>query len=199
MENKKKFKRSIRVKVMTMTSIVVVGVMLVCTGILRYSMGSLSESILLDVMQPTAGQSAKAVASDIHLMADRMISLASDNRLTEKDVKQDVITTVLKNARNTYEFYGIGVYDMEGNALAQDGKINDSFTGTFVQSVKRDRQSDHCRSYHHRGICRYTHGNAYQVRRQHHIIPVGNLQVRCTERCAELHSYWKERYGTDHQ
>ena len=128
MENKKKIKRSIRVKVMTMTSIVVVGVMLVCTGILRYSMRNLTESILLDVLQPTAGQSAKAVASDIHLMADRMMNLASDRRLTEKNVKQEDIAAVLKDARNTYEFYGIGVYDMEGNALVQDGKIDDSFS-----------------------------------------------------------------------
>lgn len=132
MENAKKVKskRSIRVKVMTMTSIVVVGVMLVCTGILRYSMGNLTESILLDVLQPTAGQSAKAVAADIHLMADRMMNLASDNRLTEKNVTQEDITTVLKNARNTYEFYGIGVYDLEGKALVRDGKIDDSFSGT---------------------------------------------------------------------
>lgn len=122
-------KRSIRVKVMTMTSIIVVGVMLVCTGILRYSMGNLTESILLDVLQPTAGQSAKAVASDIHLMADRMMNLASDNRLTEKTVDQEDISTVLKNARNTYEFYGLGIYDSKGNALAVDGKIQNSISG----------------------------------------------------------------------
>lgn len=64
-KEKIKIRKSIRVKVMTMTFIIVIGVMLVCTTILRYSMRDLTKSILLDVLQPTTGQSAKAVASDI--------------------------------------------------------------------------------------------------------------------------------------
>lgn len=139
-KDKIKIKKSIRVKVMTMTFIIVVGVMLVCTTILRYSMRDLTKSILLDVLQPTTGQSAKAVASDIHLMADRMMNLAADQRLTVKNPSQEDITAVLKQARNTYEFYGIGVYDTEGNVLTMDGEIDKSFSGThwFSQLLETD-------------------------------------------------------------
>ena len=124
-----KTKRSIRLKVMAMTSVVVFGVMLVCTAILRYSMRNLTESIMLDVLQPTAGQAAKAVAFNIRLMADRMLGLASDSRLSDEDAGQENMEQVLEEARNTYEFYGIGLYDQEGKALILNGDIYDSFAG----------------------------------------------------------------------
>lgn len=132
MENVKKYKiktkRSIRLKVMAMTSIIVIVIMLVCTNIFRISMGNLTRSILLDVLQPMAQQSAKAVASDIHLMADRMMSLASDSRLTESADGQNNMSAVLENARNTYEFYGIGLYDRKGTPIAVNGDIYSSLS-----------------------------------------------------------------------
>lgn len=120
-KHKVRIRKSIRLKIMTMTTIIVICVMMVCTGILQYSMRNLTESILLDVLQPMAGQSAKAVASDIHLMADRMMGLASDNRVAKEDAKPKGMASLLQHARNTYEFYGIGIYDTDGNALAVEG------------------------------------------------------------------------------
>lgn len=124
--NKMRTKRSIRFKIMAMTTVIVIGVMLVCTAIMRNSMQNLTESILLDVLQPMAGQSAKAVESNIHLMADRMMSLASDSGLANAKSQ----AAVLESARNTYEFYGIGLYDMNGNAVRKDGAIYDSLGDT---------------------------------------------------------------------
>lgn len=117
-------KKSIRVKIMTITTVIVIGVMLVCTAILRYSMNSLTRSILLDVLQPMTKQSSKAIECNIHLMADRIITIASDNRL-QKDETEEMVN-VLKDARNNYEFYGIGIYDMEGNTIVTDGEIYNS-------------------------------------------------------------------------
>lgn len=39
-------------------------------------MNSLTKSILIDVLQPMAKQSSKAVESNIHLMADRIMGIA---------------------------------------------------------------------------------------------------------------------------
>lgn len=122
-KSKIRTKRSIRFKIMTITTVIVIGIMLVCSAILKDSMQNLTEAILLDVLQPMAGQSAEAVESNIHLMADRMMSLALDSRLTDKKASADSKMAVLTEARNTYEFYGIGLYDKEGKALAADGEI----------------------------------------------------------------------------
>lgn len=127
-KGKIKTKRSIRLKIMTITTIIIIGVMLVCTAILQNSMQNLTEHILLDVLQPMAKQSSKAVESNIHLMADRIISLASDSKLTEKDTTLQAKKAVLESARNTYEFYGIGIYDKNGAAAATDGEIDNSLS-----------------------------------------------------------------------
>ena len=78
--------------------------MLVCTAVLRYSMRNLTKSILLDVLQPMAKQSSKAIEADIHLMADRIMMIASDNRLNLKNTTTEEIIDVLQDARNVYEF-----------------------------------------------------------------------------------------------
>lgn len=127
-EKKKKIKtkRSIRFKIMTITTLIVIGVMVICSAILRYSMQNLTESILLDVLQPMAVQSSEAVESNIHLMADRMMSLAADERLTAPKAKLRRKKAMLADARNTYEFYGIGLYNLEGQLIAADGDVYDS-------------------------------------------------------------------------
>ncbi|MCM1256660.1 MAG: methyl-accepting chemotaxis protein [Roseburia sp.] len=125
MENTKehiKTKRSIRFKIMTITVVILMGIMLISSGILRYSMQHLTESILLDILQPMAGQSARTVESDLHLMADRMSELALDKRLTDPQSSQEDYTEVLKEARSTYEFYGIALYSIHGNIITADGQ-----------------------------------------------------------------------------
>ena len=124
-----KVKRSIRFKIMVLTTIVVLGVMLVCTAIMRYSMRSLTETILIDVLQPAARQSAKAVEANIHLMADRVMDIASDKTIARVDATPAQIDWVLDDAANTYEFYGIGVYGKDGGKLAAVGEMFKDFFG----------------------------------------------------------------------
>ena len=87
-EKRIKSKKSIRFKIMAITVIIVIGIMLVSSGILHYSMQNLTESILLDVLKPMAGQSAKTVESNIHLLADRMSDLSLDQRFTNADASK---------------------------------------------------------------------------------------------------------------
>ena len=45
------------------------------------SMQSLANNILLDSLQPMARQSAKTVEANIHMLADRMMTIAGDSRM----------------------------------------------------------------------------------------------------------------------
>lgn len=137
-KKKIKTKRSIRFKIMTITTLIVIGVMIICSAILRYSMQSLTESILLDVLQPMAVQSSEAIEANIHLMADRMMGLATDERLTAPKAKLHRKKAMLEEARNTYEFYGIGLYNAEGQVLAADGDVYDSLNDTGWFSLMQD-------------------------------------------------------------
>lgn len=141
LENKKteiKIKRSIRFKIMVLTTMIVLGVMLVCTAIMRYSMRSLTETILIDVLQPAARQSAKAVEANIHLMSDRIMDIASDSTLAREDATPVQIDWVLDDAANTYEFYGIGVYGTDGKELAAVGEVFKDFASTEMFSLLKE-------------------------------------------------------------
>ena len=120
--NKIKTTRSIRTKIMVTTTIVIIVVMLVCSAIMTYSMQGLTKSILLDVLQPMTKQSAKAVEGNLHLMADRMMDLATDSRLTDASRPVTEKLAVLEEASSKYEFYGIGLYDLEGSLIVEEGK-----------------------------------------------------------------------------
>ncbi len=128
-ENRIRTKRSICFKIMTMTTAIVIVVMLICTAVLKYSMQSLTESILLDVLQPMVRQSAKAVESNIHLLADRMMILATDSRLDGTGEISAGKTEALESIYNTYEFYGIGLYGMDGEGIVMKGEAYDSLAG----------------------------------------------------------------------
>ena len=131
METKKtkfKTKRSIRFKIMLMTNIIVIAVMIVCSLILRYSMNSLTKSILIDVLQPMAKQSSKAVESNIHLMADRIMGIATDSRLMLGGSNYVNVQEVLADAINTYELYGIGIYGMDGRCRGAKGDIYENLS-----------------------------------------------------------------------
>ncbi len=125
-KNKIRTKRSIRTKIMVTTIVIVAVIMAVCTAIQRYSMNNLAEDILVDVLRPMAGQSAKAVEANIQLLEERMMSMASDNRLTNPATTPQERLAVLAEARNKYEFYGIGIYDLNGEPIVTAGEIYES-------------------------------------------------------------------------
>lgn len=131
-------KRGIRGKIMFTTTAIILGVMVISTLILRYSMQNLTESILMDVLQPMAKESAKAVESDIHLMADRVMQIALDSRLTNTWGTSVTKKNVLTEAQNLYEFYGTALYDLNGNAVLREGEIDSSIQGTELFSLLQE-------------------------------------------------------------
>ena len=54
----------------------------VCCIIMIFSMQNLTNNILLDNLQPLARESAKTLEANLHLLADRLISISGDSRLT---------------------------------------------------------------------------------------------------------------------
>jgi methyl-accepting chemotaxis protein len=93
---------------------------------------SLANNILLDSLQPMARQSAKTVEANIHMLADRMMTIAGDSRMNEASASAEdgqtaprpdpaavraSRTEVLEEAAEIYEFYSIALYDLEGRFL----------------------------------------------------------------------------------
>lgn len=129
--------KSIKNKIMGSTSLAIFLLVLVCSSIMIASMKILTDTILLDILQPMAKQASKTVESNVHLLADRMMSVASDHRLIDVDGEPQ---SVLREARNQYELYSIGLYDLSGQQMAQDGDAAASVSSgeVFMMLEKTD-------------------------------------------------------------
>lgn len=109
----RKVKRSLNRRILESTMLNILLLVIVCCVIMAISMQSLANDILLDSLQPMARQSAKTVEANIHMLADRMMTIAGDSRIHTETERQEVLT----EAAEIYELYTIALYDMGGNLL----------------------------------------------------------------------------------
>jgi len=91
------------------------------------AMQSLANSILLDSLQPMARQSAKTVEANIHMLADRMMTIAADTRMSAAATRE----AVLVESAEIYELYTIALYDLDGNLLQEVGEAPESLDSSF--------------------------------------------------------------------
>ena len=147
-------KKSLKGRILGSTISAILLLVAVCCCIMILSMRSLTNSLLLDNLQPLARQGAKTVEANIHLLADRMMSLAGDTRLVaagplpdptvpeaerpkeEAAALEQSRQAVLAEAKEIYELYTIALYDLEGNLLLGDAEAPQSLETDFFSLLK---------------------------------------------------------------
>ena len=113
---------------------------------------SLANSILLDSLQPMVRQSAKTMEANIHMLADRMMTIAGDPRMAGGTASEstgggriseaDIGTTtenrkaVLMEAAEIYELYTIALYDLEGKLIQGIDGAPESLDSHFFALLK---------------------------------------------------------------
>ena len=75
--------RSLNKRILRNTTHNILILVVISCAIMAVSMQSLANNILLDSLQPMARQSAKTVEANIHMLADRMMTIAGDARMHE--------------------------------------------------------------------------------------------------------------------
>ena len=128
----REIKRSLDRRILRSTTVNVLILVVICCVIMALALQSLANNILLDSLQPMARQSAKTVEANIHMLADRMMTIAGDPRMNEASAPAEdgqtaprpdpaavraSRTEVLEEAAEIYEFYSIALYDLEGRFL----------------------------------------------------------------------------------
>ena len=144
-------KRSLDRRILRNTMLNILVLVVVCCVIMALSLQSLANNILLDSLQPMARQSAKTVEANIHMLADRMMTIASDPRMdtvatTESNetgtALPDATATAenrraaLEEAAEIYEFYTIALYDLEGRLLQGIDGAPQSLESGFLALLK---------------------------------------------------------------
>ena len=137
---------SLNRRILRNTILNILALVVICCIIMAMSLQSLANSILLDSLQPMARQSAKTVEANIHMLADRMMTIAGDSRMSTVSSALDETgvsrpdprataenrRAVLDEAAEIYELYTIALYDLDG-ALMQgiDGAPEKLDSGFF--------------------------------------------------------------------
>lgn len=143
-------KRSLNRRILRNTILNILILVVICCVIMAMSLQSLASSILLDSLQPMARQSAKTVEANIHMLADRMMGLASDHGmetvfttgLDGEEPRPDSAATranrseILKEAAETYEFYTVALYDLDGRLVQGIDNAPENLNLDFLALLK---------------------------------------------------------------
>ncbi len=117
----REMKRSLNGRILRNTTLNILVLVVICCVIMAASLQSLANSILLDSLQPMARQSAKTVEANIHMLADRMMSISGDPRMTGEAAAPGETaasrTAVLEEAAEIYELHTIALYDLDGRLV----------------------------------------------------------------------------------
>lgn len=122
----KKTRRSLNGRILKNTTLNILILVIICCVIMALSMQSLANNILLDSLQPMARQSSKTVEANIHMLADRMMTIAGDSRMSSTgtdNVRLDTAVIrknrkeVLTEAAEIYELHTIALYDLQGRLI----------------------------------------------------------------------------------
>lgn len=144
----RKIKRSLNGRILRNTIINILILVIVCCVIMVLSMYSLANNILLDSLQPMARQSSKTVEANIHMLADRMMTIAGDSHLSsyaesgDEETKMDDAVvranreTLLTEAAETYEFYTIALYGLDGKLIQGTEHASESLDGGFFSLLQ---------------------------------------------------------------
>ena len=135
-------KGSLNKRILRNTTLNILILVVICCVIMAFSMQSLANSILLDSLQPLARQSAKTVEANIHMLADRMMTIAGDPRMDASGsgagetaaAPQEAAESrqeVLNEAAEIYEFHTIALYGLDGRLIqgidGAEGSLDSSF------------------------------------------------------------------------
>ena len=129
-------KKSLNGRIMKNTIGALLLLVLICSGIMVASMQSLTSSILLDNLQPLARQSAKTVESNIHMLADRMMTIAGDTRLLPQQENQANQHLVLDTAQEVYEFSNLALYNLDGSRFLGNSSAPTQIEGAFFDLLR---------------------------------------------------------------
>ena len=146
----RELRRSLNRRILRSTTLNILVLVIICCVIMAFSMQSLANSILLDSLQPMVRQSAKTVEVDIHMLADRMMTIAGDSRMNsivvddsqmEEGISIDELiwknrTEVLTESAEIYEFYTIALYNLEGRLIQGIDGAPDSLEPDFLSMLQ---------------------------------------------------------------
>ena len=144
----REMKKGLNGRILRSTILNILVLVIVCCVIMAVSLQSLANNILLDSLQPMARQSAKTVEANIHMLADRMMSIAGDPRMSieaavdnetgaaDAKILQANRDQVLTEAAEIYELYTVALYGLDGRLVQGMDSAPESLDSGFFSLLQ---------------------------------------------------------------
>ncbi|MDR3279419.1 MAG: response regulator [Synergistaceae bacterium] len=130
-----KTNKSITLRILSITLLSVVILAAVLVAVMTYFMNSLTNTILLSILQPIAKTAAQSVEGNMHMMGDRFFLIRDNNSLYSRynltRDKQKVIDGVMAGI----EFVWLGLYETDGTLLTGSDDSPRSILGTTLYTL----------------------------------------------------------------
>ncbi len=152
---RREIRRNLNGRILGSNTLNILILVIICCAIMAKSMQSLANSILLDSLQPMVRQSAKTVEANIHMLADRMMTIAGDSRMSAVSLgsgggggpaTRANREALLTEAAEIYEFHTIALYDLEGQLYQGDSNAPESLDSGFLALLKETDNLTTCSS-----------------------------------------------------
>lgn len=110
-----KQKKGIRRKIMVNTIVVLLLLSIGLVSVMAYFMTSLTNSILLDTLQPMAKSASQSIESNLHMMADRLFLIGDNAIFTSEQTPKEEKQAALDHAKSGIEFLWLALYHADGS------------------------------------------------------------------------------------
>ncbi|MDR1165112.1 MAG: response regulator [Deltaproteobacteria bacterium] len=109
--------KSVATKILFVTSLVVVVLTAGLVFIMTFFMNSLTETILLNVLQPMSKSASQNLESKLHTLVDRFYLIRNNSILSSTSVAISGKKKIIDRTMTTINFEWLGLYDSEGSLI----------------------------------------------------------------------------------
>ena len=141
METGKGQKESIsrRILLATCLGVFILSLGLVC--VMVFFMSMLTNSVALDILQPTAQTAAKGVETNLHMMADRLLLMRQHSIFSDSSASLEARQNQLNVYASGIEFVWLGLYGGNGALLTGNADCPGSIAERELFSMVRETQN----------------------------------------------------------
>ncbi|MDR2588292.1 MAG: response regulator [Spirochaetales bacterium] len=133
-----KIGNSIGKRILVTATGVVILLSLILVSVMTYFMNSLTDSILMDTLQPMAKTAASSVQGNLHLLADKIFITRDNYVFVNPAAGEEDKRAVLTRTQGGIEFVWLGLYTAEGELEVGGENCPPSIKDWYLFSMMRD-------------------------------------------------------------
>ncbi|MDR2779639.1 MAG: response regulator, partial [Synergistaceae bacterium] len=133
-----RIKESVTLRILTITLVLTFTLAAGLMAVMTYFMNSLTNTILLNILQPIAKTAAESVEGNLHIMADRFMTMRNDQVLSSTRTPPSAKQNVIDNMISGIEFVWLGVYGTDGSLVTGSANCPSGIAGTNLYSLMKE-------------------------------------------------------------